>query len=175
MGRQINFYLHTDDLKSFYEVLGQKKAVFCRHNMNENRLIIVDPLIDGENSRLILLRNEDFTHVKFRKSNECWYIDNSSSVVELDRSRYLEEEGIIVRGRLYFQSDYYECSELIKKNEDFVKWANSLLNTLRRKLEKRTEIRGFISTFYLGRNANKWIDANNVKVDSGGSRLIISK
>lgn len=175
MGRQINFYLHTDDLKSFYEVLGQRKAVFCRHNMDEDRLIVVDPLINGDNSRLILLRNEDFAHVRFRKLNECWSIDNSSLIVELDRSRYLEEEGIIIRGRLYFQSDYYKGSELIKKDEYFVKWANSLLNTLRRKLEKRTEIRSFIGTFYLGKNANKWVDTNNVKVDSGGSRLMMSK
>ena len=106
MGRQINFYLHTDDLESFYEVLEQRKAVFCQHNMNEDRLIVVDPLINGDNSRLILLRNEDFTHVKFRKSNECWFIDTGSLIVELDRSRYLKEEGIIIRGRLFFQRDY---------------------------------------------------------------------
>ena len=180
MGKQINYYLHTKDLEWFYNMLKERNAVFVPTQYDERQIEIIEYPSITEAEDMYLVRKEDLDKLTFSKLggvNKAWGIDTfkDAPVVELDRSGYLPEYGIIRRGRLYFQSDYYEETKLIKKDETFLIWANSLISAVRRKLVKRKEIRDFRSTFYLGEFANEWVEQNPVEVKSGGYVLEITK
>ncbi|MDR2038576.1 MAG: hypothetical protein LBQ60_11700 [Bacteroidales bacterium] len=179
MGKQINFYLHSKDLESFFEILRKRKAVFLPGLYPENKLEKTEHISIEKSENMFLARMEDLDKIKLKElagiNTGQWTIDRYSPVMDLDSSREIPELRVITRGRLYFQSDYYMDSKLVRKDENFVKWADSLLSVLRRKLIKRTEIGGFTGTFYLGQYAEEWVEQNNVKVDSGGSRLIINE
>ncbi len=179
MGRQVNFYLHTQDLASFFQLLKERDVVFIPTQYDEQQLSIIEnPSVENPED-MYLVRKEDLDKLTFRELggiNKAWGIDMSiAPVIELDRSGYVPEYGIIKRGRLYFRPDYYEGSELMTKDETFICWADSLIGMIRRKLIKRKEIRGFKSTFYLGEYANEWVERNSAEVRSGGYILEITK
>jgi hypothetical protein len=178
MGKQINFYLHNRDLEWFYEILKKQNVVFIPTQYDERYLTIIENPSVTEVEDMYLVRAEDLNKLTFCELggvNKAWGIDRhkESPIVEFDRSGYLPQHRIIRRGRLYFRTDYLSESKLIKKDESFLKWANSLINVARRKFIKRKEIRGFLNTFYLAPYANEWVEQNNVKVKSGGYVLEI--
>ena len=180
MGRQVNFYLHTKDLASFFQLLKERDVLFISTQYDGKQLSIIENPSVEDAEDMYLARKEDLDKVTFREWDgvykKTWRMDlHKAPVIELLKSHYNSEHGIISRGRLYFLPDYYDDSELITKDETFIKWADSLIGTIRRKLIKRKEINGFRATFYLGKYADEWVEQNSVEVRSGGYVLEIVK
>jgi hypothetical protein len=181
MGRQINFFLHQDDqmdfdklLKSFGDLILIPYYHFDNKVATIQDTIIRDIRKEGERVYLIRkadLRNVRLTHIK---NFGYWLVDdNSLPVIHFDRSVTLD--GKIRSGRLYFTVDYVDTSKMvmIKKADDFVKWADNVIKTVRRKLTKQKyQIGAFTYTEYLGQNAVKWKALNGAEIGAAGAELI---
>ncbi len=179
MGRQINFFLHPDDqddfdklLKSFGDVVLLPYYHFNNKIFTAADTIVRD--IKKEGSRIYLVRPEDFMDIKLvhiEKFNYWLVDDNSLPVLHFDRSIY--RDNTIHRGRLYFQPQFVENMEWVKKSDDFVNWADKIIKTVRRKLKKhKYQMGNYNYTEYLGENAFDWLDKTKAEVGGAGSRLI---
>jgi hypothetical protein len=185
MGKQVNFFLHTNDMKDFYEILKSHNVVFLPIEFVDEKIITLEKFPDDYQESMFLVRKEDLDKVKLYEADSGkfkgkWRIDNTKSQgIEFEAGRYLPEslpdKELISRGRLYFQPDYLnENQKLVKYDETFIKWADALLNKVRRKLVKRKEIGGFISNFYLGKYADEWVNNAN-DVAAGGTAIYVPK
>lgn len=178
MGRQINFFLHQDDqadfdtlLKSFGEV------VLLPYYHYDNKIsIVTDTLvrdIKKEGSRIYLVRPQDLPSIKLRhivKFN-YWLVESDSPALDFDRSIFTDNT--IQRGRLYFQPQFVENMQWVKKSDEFVKWADKIISTVRRKLKKYKHQMGTYTYIeYLGVQALKWLEENKAEVRDAGQKLI---
>jgi hypothetical protein len=181
MGRQINFFLHPDDqedfdklLKSFGDVVLLPYYHFDNEIATTANTIVRD--IKKEGSRIYLVRPEDFKEIKLvhiEKFNYWLIDDNSLPVLHFDRSVYIDNS--IQEGRLYFQPQFVQNNEWVKKSDDFVNWADKIIKTVRRKLKKhKYQMGGYNYNLYLGENAMEWFDKTNAQLGGGGSKLIPS-
>ncbi|PKP46724.1 MAG: hypothetical protein CVT94_13765 [Bacteroidetes bacterium HGW-Bacteroidetes-11] len=179
MGRQINFFLHPDDqdyfdklLKSFGDVVLLPYYHFDNKISTTADTKVRD--IEKEGSRIYLVRPEDFKDIKLVhiKTFNYWLVDdNSLPVLHFDRSVYRDNS--IHRGRLYFQPQFLENMEWVKKSDDFVNWADKIIKTVRHKLKKhKYQMGSYYSTEYLGENALDWLDKTKAEVGGAGSQLI---
>ena len=182
MGRQINFFLHPDDQKDFDELLksfGQPILIPYYHHDNKisvvSDTIIHDTKIEG--SRIYLVRQEDFKDIKLEYISNLnyWLIaDNKLPVLHFDRSEFIDNE--IHRGRLYFQPQFVDNMQWVKKSDDFVNWADNIIKVVRRKLKKyKHKMGNYDYTEYLGETALKWLIENEAEVGPGGFKLVPTK
>ncbi|MCW8960598.1 MAG: hypothetical protein OQK29_03480 [Ignavibacteriaceae bacterium] len=137
-----------------------------------NDTIVKD--ITKEGSRIYLVRSNDFEIIKLRRIEKFnyWLVDDDSlPVLHFDRSVF--RDNIIHSGRLYFQPQYVENMEWVKKSEDFILWADKIIKTVRRKLNKYTyQMGSYNYTEYLGENALEWLEKTKAEVGGGGHQLI---
>lgn len=178
MGKQINFYLHTKDLEWFYGLLRKRNVVFIPTQYDEQKLTIIETPSLTQAEDMYLVRKCDLNKLTFRELggvNKAWGIDifGSAPVVELGRSDYWADRECITQGRLYYRTDYLgdPKSALIKKDETFLKWGDSLISTVRRNFVRRSEIRCYSRTFYLGPYADEWVEQNTVEYTGGALTL----
>ncbi|HYD89876.1 MAG TPA: hypothetical protein VEA37_00120, partial [Flavobacterium sp.] len=173
MGRQINFFLHQDDQAGFDELLKNfGDVVLLPYYHYDNKVSTVkDTLIRDireEGSRVYLIRKQDFQGVRLRHIENFgyWLIDdNALPVIHFDRGE--TTDGAIKSGRLYFTTDYVDATKMVmvKKPEDFIKWADNIIKTVRRKLIKQKYKLGvYTYTEYLGQHASKWKEFNRAEI-----------
>ena len=83
---------------------------------------------------------------------------------------YPYSDKVLHRSRFYFISEYYENDLLLKKNIEFIKWANDFLKKFRKKfLQKSFEFQGLLFT----KNCLEWVKTNNATLSGGGMKFII--
>ena len=179
MGRQINFFLHSDDQKEFDEFLKSfGDVVLLPYYHFDNKVsVIKDTLIrniETEGERIYLIRPEDLKNVKLihiEKFNYWLVDDNSLPVLHFDRSVF--KDNVINSGRLYFQPQYVENMQWVKKSDDFINWADRIIKSARRQLKKhKYEMGNYSYTEYLGKHALEWFVNNNAEVGAAGHKLI---
>lgn len=179
MGRQINFFLHPDDQADFDKLLKSfGDVVLLPYYHYDNKIsTVADTIvrdIKKEGSRIYLVRPVDFKYIKLvhiEKFNYWLVDDNSLPVLHFDRSVYRDNS--IHRGRLYFQPQFVENMERVKKSDDFVYWADKIIKTVRLKLKKhKYQMGSYNYTEYLGENALDWLDKTKAEVGGAGSQLI---
>lgn len=180
MGRQINFFLHQDDQADFdllLKSLGDIVLVPYYH-YDKKVATIADTIvrdIKKEGVRVYIIRKSDFKDIKLKHIEHFgyWLVDdNSLPVIHFDRS--VTSDGTIKSGRLYFTVDYVNTDKMImiRKSEDFIKWADNVIKTVRRKLVKHKHIMGtYTYTEYLGQHAAKWKEFNKAEIAAAGAEL----
>lgn len=142
MGRQVNFFLHKDDqlefdllLKSFGEVILVPYYQYQSEVSTVEDTIIRN--IKTEGSRVYLVRQSDFKSLKLKHFEKFGYWlleDNQLPVLHFGRSVF--KANSIQRGRLYFQPQFVDETGWVNKSDDFIKWADNMVKTVRRKLKK---------------------------------------
>ncbi|HYG37367.1 MAG TPA: hypothetical protein VD908_02055 [Cytophagales bacterium] len=179
MGRQINFFLHPNDQEDFDNLLRSfGEVILLPYYHFDNKIsTVADTIvrdITKEGRRIYLVRPEDFNDIKLihiEKFNYWLVDDNSLPVLHFDRS--FIRDNIIHSGRLYFQPQFVENMEWVKKSDDFNNWADMIIKTVRRKLKKHKHQMGnYNYTEYLGENALNWFDETKAEVGGGGHQLI---
>jgi hypothetical protein len=180
MGRQINFFLHQDDQAAFDKLLKTfGDIVLVPYYHYDNKVSIVeDTLIRDvikEGRRVYLIRKDDFKNIPLTHIEKFgyWLVDDRAlPVVHFDRS--VTKNDKIERGRIYFQPDFVDSKEMrmVKKSEDFIKWADNIIKTVRRKLKKHKYSMGLYTyTEYFGDNALKWKEFNRAELAAAGAEL----
>ncbi len=180
MGRQINFFLHQDDqdefdklLKSFGDILLLPYFHYDNKVATVGDTIIRD--LRKEERRVYLIRTKDFNKVRLTHIEKFgyWLVDDDSlPVIHFDRSVTMDNK--IQSGRLYFTTDYVDSDKMlmIKKEDDFIKWADNVIKTVRRKLIKQKYNMGpYAYTEYLGPHAVKWKEFNRAEIAAAGAEL----
>jgi hypothetical protein len=166
MGRQVNFYMLPEDLLEFEQMLRSKEDVyFVEYRLQEPKLKTMETLTVQEMGKswltcfLVRVCDAENLLYKYVPVQNYWHIDDDRSpAVELWRCYF--DGSILRRGRLYFLPDFYDDKgQLVKKPEDFIKWANSLLQWVRKKYKRDPE-----TGFYIGPHAEAW--------KKGGGKLV---
>ncbi len=179
MSRQINFFLHPDDQTDFNEFLksfGDFKILPYYHFDNKvstrNDTILRD--IKKEGAKVYLIRAEDLTDIPLRhiEKFKYWLIEDDR-LPAIEFGRCILRENKIMSGRLYFRTHYYEGQDYIQKSEQFIKWADKIIKSARRKLISHKVSQGkYTYTYYFGDNAMRWYKDNKAEIGGAGHALI---
>lgn len=182
MGRQINFFLNTDDQKDFDDFLRTFDNVcFLGYfNKSNSPTIIDDTIIRDqlkEGRRVYLVRKQDLKNIKFTfiEKFNYWLIDDSPSPV-LHFDRCVSYNNDLRSGRLYFEPKYVQNLQWIEKDVDFIKWSDSIIAKARRYFKKykyKYESSSYEYTAYFGINAMKLIEEKKAEIVLPGDRLIM--
>lgn len=180
MGRQVSFFLHQDDQADFDRLLKTfgDIVILPYYHYNNKVSTIEDTLIRDsikEGRRVYLIRRSDFRNIPLTHIEDFgyWLVnDRALPIVHFDRG--VTKEDKIERGRIYFQPDFVDPKEtrMIKKSDDFIKWADNIIKTVRRKLKKhKYKLGNYTYTEYLGDNAVKWKELNRAEIAAAGAAL----
>ena len=182
MGRQVNFFLHPDDQENFDTLLKSfGNVILVSYYHYDNKISTVSDTIirdlKKEGSRIYLARQVDFKDIKLEyfTNFNCWLVaDNQLPVLHFDRSVFKGNK--IHSGRLYFQTQFVDNMQWVKKPDDFINWADNIITTVRRKLRKyKYKMSNYDYTQYLGENALKWLIENGAEIGAAGHELIPTK
>jgi len=157
MSRQINFYLTSVDLIALEARLRLKSDFAIFHSRShEQKPRIINSVNFSENGTewlyLYLVRQEDISLINMRHvpAQNYWAVDvTESPVIELIKSF---SDGKIMRpGRLFYKESYFNPQDaLVKKSEEFCKWANMNFKETKKWLKKA------MAFYYMGQDAEKW-------------------
>lgn len=159
MGKQVNFILLPGDLRALEEELVRLSPFVVLHSRSASekvkRLGGLDPRASGEDwLHLFLVRPEDieFVVTQFVAAQSYWAIDVlRSPVVEFQRCFF--DGQTIRRGRAYFVDRFYSANmKIVQKPETFCIWAQSVLRTIRKRLQRQ-------GNDYVGSEAKKWLSS----------------
>jgi hypothetical protein len=180
MGRQINFFLHQDDQVEFDRLLKTFGDIVLLpyYHYDSKVSTIKDTLIRDstkEGRRVYLIRRSDFKNIPLTHIEKFgyWLVDDRAlPIIHFDRGATKDDK--IESGRLYFQPDFVDSKEvkMVKKSEDFIRWADSVIKTVRRKLKKhKYNLGAYNYTAYLGDNVMKWKEFNKAEIAAAGAEL----
>jgi hypothetical protein len=161
MGRQVNFFMHPDDLAEFDAMLKARGHVCFLENKSPGpKPVTRQRLLTDATSqpRTIYLVQERYLHdvrtiaINARTGEQFHLIDEGRSpVVELLPSAF--DGNVIGRGRLHFlPGDYDSDHQYMNKPADFLKWGDSLLRWIRRHYRRHPNL-----GWYVGPHAALWV------------------
>lgn len=159
MGRQLNFYMHPDDLAAFQCDVERRHAVVLASRATSPSSVRLPTVLvtkyGVEPLCIYLAREEDLHLVRHDEIGESrdYAIDSLRSPV-IEFSRCYFGDGVIRRGRLWFSTGYFENGgERRNQPEEFVRWASGWLRSLRRQYLRLKD------GDFAGPEAKKWFDA----------------
>jgi hypothetical protein len=164
MGRQVNFYMGSEDLVEFEQMLKKRGGIsFIPYELSREAVEAVPTLLlarekSGTPSYTMYLARESdlgnirqFYHVAI---HGYWFVNElNSPVVEMAKS--FVQDQMIRRGRLYFNTGYYDQEDhWVEKSKEFIRWADSLLRWIRSHyvIERTTG-------WYIGPQAQQMVDS----------------
>lgn len=164
MGRQVEFYMLCEDLACFEAALRTNDGVAIlaeRMPTPEPReLETLGPLPLGFWGRYLVRRSDmDKLRIDHVPQQGDYVIRAAfSPVVEFSPSRLAEDKGRLSPGRMWFATRTWDGTSWFEPTKDFLKWADGLLNSIRRgkqySLMKDPENGGR----YISQRAAEWRD-----------------
>jgi hypothetical protein len=161
VGKQVNFFMHPDDLAEFDAWLRNRDETVvladCSQTPMPQLLSSVSIGRMGEESlRVFLVRSTDLPNVISRSiPNRGYLIDGlRSPVVEFSRCYF--DDKLLRRGRLYYDPGFWDEKKQWKtKVAAFSRWADAILRRIRSAYKTKQ------SSSYVGPSATKWAKENN--------------
>lgn len=140
MSKQLNFFLSRSDEAVLAEFLTKSGAIAVEEQSSSPELEFRRS-IQREKSvfeKLCLLHEKFSEHIVFKEIKNKFYInEQKSDIIEYSPSYIITENQTIKRGRLYVVTDYFDTEDrLIRKNDPFLKWADSILRGARKMMSK---------------------------------------
>lgn len=155
MGRQINFFMHPDDLQEFeLEIKKNPEVIILAAKSDQKKPTILNSLGGKMDCLGIYLTRKkliDQVKLEYIAMQKYWLIDGlTSPAVEFDDGFF--DGKILRRGRIYFETGFYDTKEKWQeKPEEFIKCGDSLIRWIRKKYKKDSK-----SGLYIGHCAEKW-------------------
>lgn len=144
--KQLNFYSHPDEIGKFINFLQERGAYVSYEPFLEEEFQIIqnasllesNPLI----FKLILFKNNEQREkivTSFVKTQNYHLFENiESNIVQFSFPK-IRNTNILYRARFYFVTAYWENGVLIKKDEEFINWATSILKNFKKEFLKVKE------------------------------------
>lgn len=174
---QINFFILPEDLLTFERILIKHGVLFIRQPIYDLNNIYTNSLQLSKNEMQfdkIFLTTKEFQQKviieKVEKQSYQLVNVTQSDVVEFSRGGFLYSNNKLERGRLYYIHSYFENNTVVDKNNEFKKWANNIISAIKKDIlikKKRNSI------FYVSKNVENWITANNAIIDESGLNITI--
>jgi hypothetical protein len=157
MGRQVNFYMHPDDLAEFEAMLNARGQICFLERRSSTPATVTRQGLAADQPKepplAYLVQEHHLSNVRTIVIGEEFYVVDvhQSPVVELMPSVY--DGDVLGRGRLYFLPGHYDGNDqYVNKPGDFLKWADSLLRWIRRHYRRHPE-----TGWYVGPHADRWV------------------
>jgi hypothetical protein len=159
MGRQLNFYMHPDDLAAFQSDVERRHAVVLASRATSPTPLKLPTVLVAEYGVdplcIFLARDQDLDlvrHVEILGSRDYAIDSLRSPVIEFSRCYFGDR--VIRRGRLWFSTGYFGSGgDRRNQPEEFVRWASGWLRSLRRQYVQLKDGN------FAGPAAKKWSDA----------------
>jgi len=137
---QVNFYLTRDDQAELVKKLDPHGSFIYIARLSQDgspqRVESAEIRQMGfEHLKIYVTQSQYIDRIIFKRSANAAFVDELRSPV-VEFSRCYQDDQLIRRGRLYFVNGYFDASGLINKDDDFLKWGNSLMRRARRMLRK---------------------------------------
>lgn len=173
--KQINFFLAPEDLPKVIALINENGGGIykmqagtkepTRYNLliNEESIIQVCVCKDGRTTNLsyVYLENRKEFYIEIGKSN-CIEFSVGGFYPYSDKELH--------RSRFYFVTKYYEGDELVKKDEEFLTWADDVLKKFKKQfLMKAKEL----SNAYVTKNFIEWVKRTEARMTPDGVKFVI--
>ncbi|MBC7946552.1 MAG: hypothetical protein H7Y42_01640 [Chitinophagaceae bacterium] len=175
--RQLNFFIIPGDLKEIFLFLEEQQAIIIRRNSPSKedafKPISADELTQMFQVHLTTRNFQNKVRFKYLEAKNYYHVDSLiSPVIEFSTGGfYANSDKVLHKARLYFVSAYYHGSQLVQKDEEFIKWVDGTF----KKFKKRFLIKvPKIGDEYVSTNCVKWIEENNAKLEPSGLEPVIS-
>ncbi len=162
--RQINFYLHDQDLLLLENYLQKIGFQFIADRMPTPTFIILNSLKrqKSEPQRLLVLANQT-DKIQFLTSQTDHRIDqNISPIISVWVGGYHAEKNMFFRGRLFYQTHFLQDGEWQKHQEEFLKKAEQLFKWFKRHFIYQKE--GIFTQCYTSEAVLQAIQKQNAKI-----------
>jgi hypothetical protein len=169
IGRQSDLIVTNDDLSKLETLLRSRSDVqllSSRTNEGRNTLLPLKSLVVGP-ADIGVLRICYFAPSKWTPDVSVVSISDVKSDVDVEHSEVIEywrsycAKGEIQAGRYFYTPVYWDEGEWAKKSPEFIKWAESLVRTIKKSL-----IRDKASGKYIGHDAAQKIASGELKLIS---------
>ena len=167
MGRQINYYMSEEVDNKFIEFIKEQNYEFLFYDFKNNALIRLNKEKYNEfNEKYAYLYKPEYEEL-FMKDEPLVRIDQiASPVIDFTRTNIDHDEKIVIRGRIWIETKYYNSSgELVEKNAELVKDYNRLV----RWIKKNVPFREIIQEDYVEK---EYANDEIVELVNQGYRLI---
>ena len=167
MGRQINFYMSKEVENEFFKFLKKENFEFLiRDNKNNVLTRLYEIKYSEFNQNYAYLYKPEYEEL-FMKDEPLVRIDQiASPVIDFTRTNIDHDEKIVIRGRIWIETKYYNSSgELVEKNAELVKDYNRLV----RWIKKNVPFREIIQEDYVEK---EYANDEIVELVNQGYRLI---
>jgi hypothetical protein len=166
MGRQLEFFMNSEDEKEFLEFVKRSGDVeilphhiYSLESAGVTRL--PEPVAENFNYALYLFNRSASSRLitRYVDSLDCYIVDDSvSSVIEFTRT--IREGSTIRPGRIYAQFKYVDADgNWASKEPEFQKWYETLARWIRKNYSREID-----PTYYFGRGALKMVKHGEVEV-----------
>ena len=167
MGRQVNFYMHPDDLNYFQAEIARRDDVLilASHSSSAAPHRLSDAIVrryGQEDLTIFLTRNGDYAGIRCQpiQGRDEFCVDASSSPV-LEFSRCYFASNLIRRGRLWVCTGRWDSKGKWKPTDKkFLSWADSWIRWIRRHY-KRLE-----AGDYIGDQAAAWAETRGHRLEA---------
>src|SRR6266702_3284949 len=156
---QLNFFLTRNDQAELLAKLDPLGTfVYVESISQDGSLKILESAeirkMGSERLKIFISLAKHVNNITFDQSPTTVFIDNLRSPV-VEFGRCYQDDQCIRRGRFYFIKGYFDQrAALICKDEEFLKWGNSLISKTRRILKRDPE-----SLTYFGPEALRWTES----------------
>jgi hypothetical protein len=168
MGRQVNFYMMPADLADLEAQLkARNDIVFLAVRMSSPQPREENSLrpLPGDFGMRYLARRPDLGKLTIHPVPEQGDYAISapfSPVVEFSRSRLSDETGRLAPGRMYVTTSAWDGTGYVKATPDFLKWADTLFNAIKRSKDYSAMKDPGSRGFYVSRRAAAWRDQGGI-------------
>jgi hypothetical protein len=166
--KQLNFYSHPEEINKFIDFFLAKEAkITAEPYSSKNFELYHDAdFLKTEKYifRIILFKNnEDGKNLltKFISTQNYFLFENmESNIIQFDYPT-IKNKNFLYRGRFYFITAYWENGVLVKKDEEFINWATSILKKFKKEFLKAKEQR---TNEYCTELVKSLIDDNKIEL-----------
>ena len=139
MGRQLNFYAEEEILNKFIEYFFNQGFVIVAEDLDNKKLVTFNK-ISEVNSKIhsMFLYKKDYGNLYTKDWCEYRIEYFSSPVIEFTKSAIKPEEKLIIRGRVWMESKYYDQDgSIIAKDERLTKDFNAIVRMIKKNIPCR--------------------------------------
>jgi hydroxymethylpyrimidine pyrophosphatase-like HAD family hydrolase len=174
--KQINFFLAPEDLPKVITFINENGGViYKRHADTKDKPVKYNLLINEESIIQVCVCKEEYTaflSFEYLQNRKEFYIEiGKSNCIEFSFGGfYPYSDKELHRSRFYFVTKYYEGDELVKKDEEFLAWADDVLKKFKKQfLIKAKEL----SDYYVTANFIEWVKKTEARPTPDGTKFVI--
>jgi hypothetical protein len=173
--KQINFFLSPEDLQEVSDFITQKKClIFKRKNEIPAIPGNYDIINNQESIFQVYLCEEKYQDkIHYEQTNPKEYFVDivKSYCIEFSIGGFYPYSNKELHlSRFYYVFEYYEMGKLVKKEEEFINWADGILKSFKKQFLKKAPM---YSNDFLSEKFIDWMISNNAKKTTDGARFII--